>query len=266
MNDRCDHCGEPTLDTDTVCWHCGMPLPGRKELNTPKDLVKDDRQQSVSPSSVAMYTGMTIIVILGAWLVMVYLGRLPLVQVQFGTRTPAEWESIISAENSFILSLPESWWWIDGSSDEQRGAIKDLIAEEKTYDISTYPFGAEVADLEIQFIAETSSASGSQLLPFLVIARSSLLNRLTYEEAIDFLLNSEYKINEVKLVDDFDKSYLSIFVHTAIDEDLDMRCWQKFIRGETEAMLVSLCAPTSLYQANINTFEDILGSLQRLDS
>lgn len=266
MNGLCDHCGEPALDTDTVCWHCGMPLPGRKELNTPKDHLKEDWQQSISPSSVAMYTGMTIVVILGALLVMVYLGRLPLVQVRFGTRTPAQWESIISADNDFILSLPESWWWIDGSSKNHRVAIKDLIAEEKTYNISTYPFGAEVADLEIQFVAETNSASTSQLLPFLVIARSSLLNRLTYEEAIDFLLKSEYQINEAKLVDDFDKSYVSIFVHTDIDEDLDMRCWQKFIRGETEAMLVSLCAPTSRYQANINTFEEIMGSFQRLDS
>lgn len=266
MRERCDHCGEPALNTDTVCWHCGMPLPGRKEKNTPKEQVKEKWQVLVSPSSVAMYAGMTIFVILAALLVMVYLGRLPLVQVRFGTRIPAHWQQIISADNGFILSLPESWWWIDGSIDDRGITISDQLAKEKRFDMGTHPFGAEVADLEIQFIAETSSPSEAQLPLFLVIARSNLLNRLTYEEAKDFLLQSDYQVNEAQFVEDFDKSHLSIDVHTDLDENLAMHCRQQFIRGDTEAMLMSLCAPSSRYQANINIFEGILESFQRLDS
>jgi hypothetical protein len=266
MSDRCVHCGEPALDSDTVCWHCGMPLPEREELNAPEKKVKEGWQQSISPSAIAIYIGMTIFVILAAILVMVYLGRLPLVQIRFGTRTPDQWETIVSADNRFILALPESWWWTDGTAEDQPIEIEDLIASENRYFFGTYPFGAEVEDLEIQFIAEKSLPPETQSPPFLVIARSSLLNRLTYEEAIDFLLNSDYQVQEARYVENFDKSHVRIIVQTPLNEDLELNCRQQFILGESKAMLISLCAPTSQIQENIATFEDILESFQRLDS
>lgn len=266
MSDRCVHCGEPALESDTVCWHCGMPLPGREETNAPEKKVKEGWQQSISTSAIAMYIGMTIFVILAALLVMVYLGRLPLVQIRFGTRTPDQWETIVSADNSYILSLPENWLWTDGTNEDQPLAIEDLGAAGNKFTVGTYPFGAEVDDLEIQFIAEKSSPPEPQVPPFLVIARSSLLNRITYEEAIDFLLNGDYQVQEASFVDNFDKSHVRIIVRTPLNEDLELNCRQQFILGKSEAMLFSLCAPSSQIQENIATFENILESFQRLDS
>jgi hypothetical protein len=266
MSDRCVHCGEPALESDTVCWHCGMPLPGREESKAPQKQVKEGWQQSSPPATVAMYAGITIAVILAAFLVMVYLGRLPLLQIRFGTRAPDQWETIVSADNGFILSLPGSWGWTDGTIEDQAMAINDLLGADNKYGFGTFPFGAEVDDLKIQFIAEPSSPPGNQLSPFLVIARSRLLNRLTYEEAVDFLLTSDYRVKEARFVDNFDKSHVSIIVQTSLAEDLELNCRQQFILGESEAMLVSLCSPSSRYQANIATFEGILESFQRLDA
>ena len=266
MTERCRHCGEPALDTDIVCWHCGLPLAGREKLKSTKVKVKEGWQQSVSPEAVAIYAGITVIVILATFLVMSILGQQPRVQVRFGEKRPINWNEITSADKTFIVTLPENWQLLDGENEIQRPTLDALISENQLFHLATYPFGAEVDDVRISFLAESQPTTTEQQPAFLVVALSELLNRLTYEEAINFLLSSEYQISEARFVDNFDRSHVSILVRTDVSEGdtVTIRCRQQFIHGESETMLVSLCATATRYPAYSTIFEDILGSFQRL--
>lgn len=266
MRMYCKNCGEPALATDTVCWHCGMPIPGREENDIRAEQVKEEWKRTTSTSLVAIYAVITTIVIVGALLLMAYLGRLPLVQIGLGTRTQAEWLSISSDDKGFILSLPESWTWFDGAFEDQQAIINELVTKDPRYLLGTHPFGAEVDDVVIRFVAVESALATNQSSPFLVVGQSRLLNRLSYEEAEEFLLKSDYQVSQASFINNFDKSHLSIFVRTEHSEVNSLRCRQQFILGESEALLVSVCAPSSRYQVYANTFDDILSSFQRLDS
>ena len=61
-------------------------------------------------------------------------------------------------------------------------------------------------------LAAEGPSGNSNAAPFMVIAGSELLNLLTYDEAVAFLLNSDYDMQQARFVDDFDKSHVSIFV------------------------------------------------------
>jgi hypothetical protein len=133
--------------------------------------------------------------------------------------------------------------------------------------LATQPFGLETEDMDILFAAQ-GPQPGSGEPPFMIVASSPLLNRLTYDEAVAFLRNSDYDLQEVRYVDNFDKSHVSIIANTPIDEASDeaIRCRQQFVLGRDESLLASMCAPAGRYTAYANQFLEILTSFQHLET
>jgi hypothetical protein len=183
--------------------------------------------------------------------------------------------------SSFTFYLPESWSWFERERRESRSqpALGQLVEAGENFHFGTYPFGAEVDDVEISFLAvpisDTAEFDGEPALTqalitadaFMVVAKSSLLNDLTYDETIQFLLNSNYRILGAEQVETLDISYLEIQVETPIpgvDDFEFLRCRQQFYLGQDESMLVTLCAKDSIYTSYQRTFNDILTSFRRL--
>ena len=75
MNLRCENCGQPAQDSDSTCWHCGEPLPGREQRRSEKVQAKEHWGQTASPSMLGIYLGSTILVVVAALLVMRSIGR-----------------------------------------------------------------------------------------------------------------------------------------------------------------------------------------------
>ncbi len=267
MDTHCEYCGEPALDSDVKCWQCGRPLPGREEVTGITVPVKEAWQYKVSPSTVLIYGMMTILVILSAVVVMYILGQQPKIQVSLGTRTAPNWVQVIDAERTFIVSLPDDWQRIDLDTNGQED-IDNRLAASPLFLLGTYPLGAEADDLSIHFLAEAETPADGPPPPFMLVARSVLLNRLSYEEMVDFLLRSDYAISQAVFIDDFDKSHVSIITRMVIEDGpVDaLRCQQQFILGEVDSMLLALCAPAGRYAIYAKTFEVIASSFQRLDS
>ena len=271
MNIRCENCGHTALDTDSTCWHCGKPLPGREDAGRNKVKVRDSWGQSAGPTSLIVYGGLTLFVILGAILLMASLGKQPQLQVRFGTRTQDGWSFINSANHQFTVSLPDEWSWLDGTDMETAIELAQLVEDQPVLRLASYPLGAEVQDLTVLFAA-SSTFVGDEGAPLLIIAGSPLLNHLSYQEALEFLANSDYDVEQVVLVDDYDKTHLSIVVDPPIQDDISgdgtdiiIRCRQQFVLGREESLLVSLCAQPTQARANAPTFDEIMASFQHLD-
>jgi uncharacterized OB-fold protein len=267
MNIVCENCGHQALDTDNSCWHCGQPLPGRENSGRKKVKARESWTRGSGPASVAMFGGLTIAVIVAALLVMSSLGDQPQLQIRLGTRVRPDWTFITAANDLFTVTLPDTWTWQDGTDPATAGALRKLLDGDQRYQLAAHPFGAETEDMTVSFLAQ-GPQPGTGKPPFMIIANSPLLNRLTYDEAVTFLRNSDYNLQEVRFVDDFDKSHVSIIVSTPIDDATDeaIRCRQQFVLGQNESLLASMCAPAGRYTAYSNQFNEILASFQHLET
>ena len=77
MNIRCENCGHTALDTDSTCWQCGESLPGREHAGRRKVKVRESWTHGTGPASIAIFGGLTLLVVLAALLVMTSLGQQP---------------------------------------------------------------------------------------------------------------------------------------------------------------------------------------------
>ncbi|MGB3713921.1 MAG: hypothetical protein WA996_05765 [Candidatus Promineifilaceae bacterium] len=228
--------------------------------------MKDGWGRSASVSSVVLYAGITVVVVIVLIIVMSSLGNEPQVQVSIGTRAPDDWELVTTADKSLTAHLPQGWNWFDRANVEQEDRLRELIAEDGSFLAGTFPLGGAVDDLEVVFLA-VGPTSGSSILPtFMVVATSEKLNRLSYGDTSVFLDEGDFTISEMRYIDNFDRSYLSIVTEPELESAGDqLRCRQQFIKGEDEGMLLALCAPTTrFYTVQQIIFEEIFNSFQRL--
>lgn len=255
------------LDTDSNCWHCGEPLPGRENAGRKKIKARDSWLREAGPGSVAVYAGLTLLVVAAALMLTRTLGSQPQLQVRLGTRTSQGWTFFTAEDRRFTVTLPDSWTWLDGTDPAVAESLRSKVEESPHFQLATHPLGAETSDLTILFVAEGRQTSDGEG-PFMTIGTSPLLNRLTYQETVSFLMNSDYDVQEVRFVDDFDKSHVSIIINTPLTGEAGrtIRCRQQFVLGREESLLASLCAPEDNYPAHSSQFDEIMATFQYLET
>lgn len=265
MDNRCANCGQPALTTDNICWHCGEPLPWYEEDGPEEVRVKEGWGRSAPMPSVVFYAGITVAVVIALIIVMSSLGSQPQVQVSIGTRPADDWELVTDANTSLTAHLPLAWNWYDSANVEQNDRLRNLVNDDRSFLSGTFPLGEAVDDLEVRFLAHRPRAGSGTVPTFMIVATSQKLNRLSYDDAAVFLDEGDFAISELRYIDNFQRSFLSIVTETELEVSGDrLRCRQQFIRGKHEGMLLSLCAPTNFYTAQQGTFEEIWNSFQRL--
>jgi hypothetical protein len=284
-NIRCENCGQPALETDTVCWHCGQPLAVKRAQATtesqlgaqpepdpslsaePAAQVKERWQERPAAGDIAFYLGLTALVIFGVLLVMGRLGRYPLVRASIGERPLFEWDNISDAALTFALQLPRVWEHYDGQDPDQAAAFRQQLQQSELYRQGTLPLTSGVGDVQYLFLA--LSPRPNELPPaFLIVAKSATLSRLDYQEALQFLPDSEVAVREAFMVEDFDRQFLSSLVEIPVEAEgfENLRCRQQYIRGQPESLLMALCAPEPRYAFYEESFDAIYNSFQSLAS
>lgn len=281
MVKRCENCGQAALDNDKVCWHCGRPLAGADIEAPDKVSVNKGWQQTQSLSTIGGYVAVAAFVILAAVFTTHLLGQQPLVSANVGDRPPEGWSTFVDFRSTFAAYLPDDWSWFEQERRENRSdpGLQVLIDGGDTFMLGTHPFGAEADDVQIVFLAvpisdtaeiESGVTVTETLITaeaFMLVARSEGLNDLTYEEVVDFLLNSDYRILAAEQVEGIDSSFLNIRVETPVAEGKDfdhLRCSQQFFLGREESMLLTLCAKNTVYTGYQRDFNSILSSFRRL--
>lgn len=260
---RCDNCGELAKESDVICWHCGQVLPGRDEEFAKAAPVKSGWRQTVTAGTVGFYLAITLLIVTASLLLMASLGDRPRVQIGFGTRVPNSWRIITDRNENFTAFLPESWISLDGGDLDEVPLLTELLARSPDYYGGVGPLGQAVDDLDLFFVGyQPSGEAGPQ--SFLVVGRSARLNRLSYDQARSLLSGPEFPVRDIRFVDDFDKSHLSIVAEPmAAGNSHALSCWQQFIPGLNFALLAATC---SLQQdaSRIPAFNTIHSSFQRL--
>jgi hypothetical protein len=266
MNIRCENCGQPALESDSTCWHCGEPLPGREQEQSEQVLAGERWGQTASPSTIGIYLASTIFVIVAALLLMRSIGDEPLVQVRLGTRQPAGWRIFTQADKLFTLDLPGDWRALDRTVPEEAAEIEALTASSDLFASALEPWNVEVDDLSMIFLAFGPDVPVELPIPFIVIGRSDTLSRLSYEGALQFLGGSDYAVREAELVDDYDKSHLRVVVDIPVvaGEADTLRCRQQFVRNRQDAVILAACVQASQFAVQEALFSSALTAFQWL--
>ena len=265
MDVRCENCGQPALTNDVVCWHCGQPLPGREHAAEETIQVKESWLPGDQLYSLGFYVALTVLLIVATLIVLNSLAKRPLVQVGLSSFPANEWQVFTDTGINFTLNLPNEWEWFEGADLEQRAMMEAVFETNPHILMGVFPLGSDVEDFDFPFLAIRPVPSENLSPAFIIVGRSELLNRLTYEDAQRYLQNEDFKVIEMEFVEDFEKSHLSIFSEVAtLDRDFEsLLCNQQFIRGEREGLVVAACAPSNRYGSYKIAFEEVMASFQR---
>jgi hypothetical protein len=266
LNVRCENCGQPALSKDRVCFYCGTPLPGRESFSDEEVNVRDGWKHRASPGQAIFYLGMTFFLIIATLCLMIILGQKPIVQVGFTTREPENWQDIVVQDQSFLMVLPPAWQWYDDSAETTHAELDTVLAQDQTYASGMKPLGELTTDWEIKFLARETDTIEQVESAFLIVGSSQRLKQLSPEEAMEILATNDL-VSEANLVDNFDKSHLSVIVELPLTENGDslFLCRQQYVSGEMEAYLMSLCAPSQRYLSLETTLSEVYESFQILD-
>lgn len=271
LHHRCENCGQPATDTDVVCFHCGQPLPGREEITEPAVNVQESWQQSISPTAAVVYIGIALIVFVSFVLVTRMLGQRPLVQIGFATRPADGWRQVVNQDEEFFLYLPENWLSYDVGDSAQAEELARHLDKSDLYYVATQPLASLADDLQIIYLSQNGNPEVDRPFAFLVVAKSNLLNSLSYEEVNEFLSGDPTIDDSVNFVDDFTKSRVEAIVQLPKNlgdvepEGETLRCRQQFVLGVKESFIMALCSPSERYISYSSTFEEISNSFQRLE-
>lgn len=256
MARRCPHCDQRLLPDERRCWHCGQPVdPVRDEV------VASDSAPSepiVNDASVAIYGGVTLVVILVAIILTLFLGHQPRFEAPTAN-LPQGWIVARDAGQTFAVFLPQSWQTYQDIGDESR--LPEALVSSDLYRDALLPLAAFVDDEVAIFIA-----IGSEPSTFLLVARSSVLNRLSPADVAgaDYSTSAEDGVSvlEARRLE----SLGTLQAHLQVRHGADTRdggvCRQRFMRSEQSALLFALCSmPGALGDDAADT---ILSSIQVL--
>ncbi|MEW5986573.1 MAG: zinc ribbon domain-containing protein [Chloroflexota bacterium] len=254
MGYRCENCGQPAAPGDVSCWHCGrpfaQPVPGQPAVSG---------KAASRPPEVTLYASLTAGLVVAAMILMVLLGRQPLVQLTSSAPLPPDWQTITDSQQRFTLNLPQSWVWWNSQAEQQQAAFTAQRQNDVDLGVAMRPWGQLVNDLTVTLVATAGDEAG----PFLVVAYSKLLNRLSTQQALAAVQQSGLAVVSAAYVPDFDKSHLAISLDVD-GGDQTWRCDQQFVNGRNDAWLAAVCAPVEGYGRAQSTVQVLLSSFQVL--
>ena len=272
MSETCPNCGKPVLPTDTACWHCGYALSKRakpKPASPPPRVGPLAREQSTGDAadydlrSLLIYGLLTLALLLSLWLVMLALGRQP-VLVRSATLAGGDWVTVTDSDLRYTLSLPTDWQWLDVAYRDQTELLATIIERQPPIGQALAPLGAPAGDVTILAVAlGTQDLVAADPIPFAVVGRSERLRALEPQAALDLLDGRALALSEATIDTHLAGQTQARF--KVFDPSTAYQCRHLFVADpRTYGYLVAACAPQGGYGTLQQQLDDLLDTFQLL--
>lgn len=276
MTSNCPNCGQPALETDTICWHCGQSLPREKSQ------AKQTAATAVSPESLSLplpgimaYGGLTLVIVIALLWVMQSLGRQPQVVQSLGNSLKPGWTAVTDYNQTFTLNLPAQWQRLDRYDAEQEAAFVAALRQNGQYQAALASYDAVAGDRQLLFLIQAGQTeTDAAVLPFILVTRSQQISQLTPEQMTDFLEGGPggLDVQRVNLEASVNGREQVTYITAQPFNDLTLRCQQLFYLGDNDSensetpgsYLIMGCVSQDSYATYTNIFHDILVSFQPL--
>jgi hypothetical protein len=274
MNDSCPNCGKPVLDTDTICFHCGHPLPRRSKPDRPpatpprrnRSPADQVGEAEIDLRALTVYSLLTVAVIFGLWLVMRSLSRQPILVRSAGIDFDGNWVAVTDVDLRYTMSVPAAWQWLDVAFRDQDELLEQVIDKHPYMGQALHPLGDAAGDVEILGLAVgTQALEDSTPQLFVVIGQSGRLGEVTPQTALDMLADQSLPVTEAEIDTHLAGQPQARF--TVNDAPEAYQCRHLFVAGDSaeNSYLVAACAPQTQFATLRRDFDDILDSFQLLE-
>lgn len=268
MTQRCDNCGKPVLQGDTICWHCGRQLAVRDTAVADKPVDPEELPDQSTPVKVLVYGGITAVLLLSLLAIMTIFSRRPVIALAPETRG-VQWAVVDGADGRFTLDLPAGWTWEVIPLDEGRARYEEAVTQtagtdtETAADVATAvaPFGPLAPDTELRLIAASADTNQPGVL---VVLQSDRLNRLSVADAVAAVRSGDlgaFEALEATTAVGLDGRQQARFM---LRYDNGLRCVQRFVPVADTGFVASACAPDGRYPLYDVAFTTILDTFQTL--
>ncbi|MCB8965407.1 MAG: hypothetical protein R3E31_18540 [Chloroflexota bacterium] len=272
MSNNCGNCGQPVLDTDTVCWHCGQALTATAVAKPAKPvniMAAAEAEETLPFTAVAVYGTLTAVLIIAMLLVMHSLGQKPLVLVNPRTQARGEWLPVTAYDQQFTVDLPVEWVWLEADDPQ----FASLIASSDWWETAVYPLAAIAADADYRFVAMPDEID-TPTDGFVVVMYSRRLGAVTAVQSIALVEQSDtlvaqsgtnFEIVDAGTETSFTGTEVARFLLVlpdAVGERL--RCRQEFAPASNGSYVIAACAPEAKFGEFAPIFMDTVASFQPL--
>ena len=189
MTTKCPNCGQPALETDTICWHCGQSLPREKSQTEPAEVTAVSPESPPFPlPSILAYGGLTLVIIIALLGVMQALGRQPQVVPSLGSSLKPGWTAVTDDNQTFTLNLPAQWQRLDRYDPEQEDAFIAALRQNDQYQAALATYDAVANDRQLLLLVQAEpTETETAVPPFILVTRSQQISQLTPEQMTSFL-------------------------------------------------------------------------------
>ncbi len=269
----CDNCGQPALETDTICWHCGQklsqpaPKPKPKKVSTAPAVEEEAVAAVLALTPLAVYASLTIVIVMSLFVVMNALGQQPQVVPSLASSLKPGWTAVTNQTRNFTLNLPTQWLILDRFDETEEADFIALVAQNKQYQDALNPYAEMANDRQLLLIAVANETDvDTAVPPFVLVTRSQELSRLSLEQMAEQLGREPAGItlHRSNLIAGLNGREQTIHILTLPFVNQPLRCQHLFYNDTPDSYVVIGCATEADYGNYTNIFHDILVSFQPL--
>ena len=269
MTNTCQNCGQPALETDAICWHCGQPLASQKSKPNQASGETAVFSESLPPlpmKSIAAYGGLTLVIMIALLWVMQALGQQPQVVRSLSSSLKPGWTAVTDHNQIFTLNIPAQWQKLDRYDPQQEAAFITAMRQNSQYQAALAPYDALADDRQLLLLAQAEPTETETAVPaFILVTRSRQISQLTPDEVTTLLkadpagfelqrVNLEATVNGREQVTYIAK--LPYENHLSENDSVNSE--------EFDSYLILGCVSQDGYSTYTNIFHDILISFQPL--
>lgn len=278
MTYTCQNCGQPALETDTICWHCGQPLAGKKDKTNQaakETAVSPESLPSLPIQSIAVYGGLTLVIIIALLWVMQALGQQPQVVRGLSSSLKPGWTAVTDHSRLFTLNMPAQWQKLDRTDPLQEEAFITTLRQNSQYQSVLAPYDAMADDRQPLLLAQADQTETETAVPaFILVTRSRQISQLSPKEVTTRLEAGPagLELQRVNLEASVDGREQVTYITALPYENQTLRCQQLFYKSVNDSVsgddpasyLIIGCVSQDSYPTYTNIFHDILVSFQPL--
>jgi hypothetical protein len=256
---RCENCGQPVLQSDVTCWHCGVKLLRQAvEPTFParETGVQDQEQKGpeVPPMQILFYALLTAFIAFALLFVLRSLGKQPRLAANFAIEdTPAM--ELFAPDGSFSIEVPPEIVWYFPRAQKEQGAQAAQMANNPQFEAALQPLYGLASDGQLLLLAQAEAGT-------LTVARSERLGQLTVEEVVRSLPDESFAEGAILVTNNGNNREGSNLALVTLERDNPPQlCRQVFLPDSDGAYLAAICAERDQFNEQSAVIDAILTSL-----
>lgn len=236
-------------ESDVTCWHCGavlieLTLPQASDSTAVSDPTMPETE--ISFAAVALYTILTVIILLLLWLLIAAMNRQPVYPWDPNISRPPGWTAVTDSQQRFTLNVPADWSVSEPGLDQSSAA----------------------AEFSEQLRLASAAAVNQTAVPLMIITHPdiSVIIFPIDDVPINYVetLQNTPDVQAIEITQDNRERELVTFTETIAKTESDWHCKTHLLAGQSRPYAIFICQTSAADPPLTDEINTIVTSFQEL--